>query len=268
MLFAPQEFGGAGVKREIVSRRNLQAIIFALSFVAPAAAFVVPMQTALASGIVQISPVLLDLTGDNAVGIVNFGNQDHEPTTIQVRVFKWRQANGQESLEPTSDVVASPPMAEIAPGASLSIRVVRASGTPITGEDSYRLVIDQLPQARDSGKAVVAMLLRQVLPVFFSSGRRTDPSVAWSIVGRGGRQTLVARNDGDRRLRVGKVTISGGHGSVSMGGALLGYVLGHSVMSWTIPAKGGAFAVGSTVAIKGQGDVGAISAAAPVVAAQ
>lgn len=256
------------MERDILSRRNTRAIALALSLIAPIAAFVVPAQPALAAGVVQISPVLLDLTGDNAVGVVNFGNQDHEPTTIQVRVFKWRQANGQESLEPTGDVVASPPMAEIAPGASLSIRVVRASGTPISGEDSYRLVIDQLPQARDSGKAVVAMLLRQVLPVFFSSGGRTDPSVAWSVVRRDGRETLMARNDGDRRLRVGKVTISSGRGSVAMGGALLGYVLGHSQMSWTIPAKAGAFTVGATVKIKVQSDVGAISASAPVVPAQ
>lgn len=222
---------------------------------------------ALADGIIQISPVLLDLTGANAVGVLNFGNQAREPTSIQVRVFQWRQVDGQETLQPTNDVVASPPKAEIAPGATLSIRVVRASDAPIRGEDSYRVVIDQLPQAREGGKAVVAMLLRQVLPVFFSAGSRSDPKVEWTIVRQGPTQLLVARNDGDRRLRIGKVTLSGGKGSATMGGALLGYVLGHSQMSWTIPAKSGTFALGATVSVRGQADTGAISANAFVAAA-
>jgi fimbrial chaperone protein len=211
--------------------------------------------------------VLLDIAGANAVGVINFSNQAHEPTSIQVRVFHWRQADGQESLQPTDDVVASPPRAEIAPGETLSIRVVRATQAPIEGEDSYRLVIDQLPEARDSGKAVVSILLRQVLPVFFSNGARAAPAVTWSIARRGGQSLLVANNAGDRRLRVGKVTLAGHGGSVTMGGSLLGYVLAHSQMSWTIPARSGGFAIGSAVAIHGQSDLGAISASAPVVPA-
>ncbi len=219
---------------------------------------------ALSEGTVQISPVLLDLAV-GAVGVVNFGNLSHEQMTVQVRVFKWRQADGRESLDPTDEIVASPPKADIAPGATLSIRVVRtAQGAPAT-EDSYRLVIDQLPQAHEGGKAVVAMLLRQVLPVFFSGPQRSNPSVTWSIQRRDGRQVLAARNDGDRRMRIGKVTLSGGGGSATLGGALLGYVLGHSTMGWTIPGKA-AFAQGATVSVRGQGDSGPINANASVSA--
>jgi fimbrial chaperone protein len=253
-----------------VLRTTLQSLPgrFALAtaiFIAPVLAEPVFCTPAQAEGVVQITPVLLDLTGPSAVGVIAFANQAHEPTSIQVRVFRWRQADGQESLQPTDDVVASPPRADIGPGESLSIRVVRAAQTPIEGEDSYRLVIDQLPEARDSGKAVVSILLRQVLPVFFSNGSRSAPNVTWSISRRGGQSVLVANNTGDRRLRIGKVTLSGHGGSVTMGGSLLGYVLAHSQMSWTIPAKSGGFAIGSTVAIRGQGDLGAISASAPVV---
>ena len=234
----------------LIGRSKTRGVLYARSIALAlftGAAFAPPAQ---ADSVVQITPVLLDLTGPSAVGVVNFGNQSQESTTIQVRVFKWRQSNGRESLEPTEDVVVSPPKAEIAAGATLSIRVVRTAQAPITGEDSYRLVIDQLPQARDSGRAMVAMLLRQVLPLFFASAERSNPSVAWSIARVDGKLALLARNGGDRRLRVSKVTLTGsGGGSVTLGGSLLGYVLGHSQMSWTIPAKSGSFAVGSRVSI-------------------
>ncbi len=249
-------------------RTKLKALALAAAiFVGPSLSCSILPSPGLAEGIVQISPVLLDLAGANAVGVINFSNQAHEPTSIQVRVFRWRQADGQESLEPTDDIVASPPRADLGPGETLSIRVVRATQTPIAGEDAYRLVIDQLPAARDSGKAVVSILLRQVLPVFFADGARSGPKVTWSVARRGGQSLLVATNEGDRRLRIGKLTLTGHGAAVTIGGSLLGYVLAHSQMSWTLPAKSGGFAIGSEVAIRGQGDLGAISASAPVVGA-
>lgn len=214
----------------------------------------------------EVSPVLLDVLAPGATGTVTVKNDDARPTTLQVRLFKWRQANGQESYEPTQDVAASPPIATVAPGATLTVRVIRAAETPVQGEESYRLVLDQLPEADRTGRAKVAMLLRQVLPVFFASADRAEPQVVWSV-GRGAKgYELRAHNNGDQRLRVARVTLTGGGATVKLGGGLLGYVLGHADMSWTL-GKAGAFRPGGAVTLRGESDHGDLRATVPVTAA-
>jgi fimbrial chaperone protein len=43
------------------------------------------------------------------------------PINAQIRVFKWAQENGEEKLEPTEEVVASPPLATLAPNTDYTI---------------------------------------------------------------------------------------------------------------------------------------------------
>jgi hypothetical protein len=45
----------------------------------------------------------------------------------QVRVYLWEQKDGDDVLTPTQDVVASPPIIQINPKASQTIRLVRRS---------------------------------------------------------------------------------------------------------------------------------------------
>lgn len=217
-----------------------------------------------AGSVLEIAPVLIDVQAPNAAATLSIKNDDGRPTTIQVRLFRWRQAGGEESYAPTQDVVASPPIASVMPGATLTIRVIRAAQAPVEAEESYRLVLDQLPEADRSGRAKVSMLLRQVLPVFFSRGDRSPPEVSWSIASGPKGYVLQAHNAGDQRLRIGQVTLSGeGVGRVKLGGGLLGYVLGHADMSWTI-GKVKAFRPGSTLAVQGESDHGAFHATARV----
>ena len=222
--------------------------------------------SARAAATLDIAPVLIDVAAPGATGTVSIKNDQPRPISIQVRLFKWRQAEGEESYQPTDAVVASPPIATIEPGASLTVRVIRAAETPATTEESYRLVLDQLPETDRTGRAKVAMLLRQVLPVFFGPADRSPPEVAWSIARTGKGWALRARNAGDQRLRVAEVTLSGPGKSVKLGGGLLGYVLGHSDMSWTIAHA--AFRPGETVTVRGESDHGAFRATAAVAASR
>lgn len=222
-----------------------------------------------AGAALQISPVLIDLTAPAATATVEITDQAPQPAPVQVRIFKWTQANGQETLTPTDDVVASPPIATIAPGTKLSIRVIRTSKAPIVGEEAYRLVIDQLPEPNPNGRAVVAMLLRQVLPVFFASPDRGKPQVAWTISKGAKGFVLHARNAGDRRVRIAKITLNApGRRAVSLGGGLLGYALGHSDMSWSIADRTASFPIGGQVAVHGDSDSGALNATALVTAGE
>jgi fimbrial chaperone protein len=99
----------------------------------------------------QISPVSISFQpGQNAAGIQLQNNGD-TPLYGQVRVYAWDQRNGVDDLTPTTQLVASPPVIEVAPNSTQTIRLVRrpgAQGAAAAGaaEQTYRILIDELPR--------------------------------------------------------------------------------------------------------------------------
>jgi fimbrial chaperone protein len=191
-------------------------------------------------------------------------NDDVGDVNVQIRVFKWSQASGKETLEPTTDVVASPPAVKLAPGKDYVARIVRTTKRPAAGEESYRILVDQLPQAQGSPAAQVNVLLRQSIPVFFGRGADARAQVAWSLAYDGPALVLTAKNGGARRLRLSAVSLRDDAGTtVSFGEGLVGYVLSHSTMNWTQPVAADAFGAKGSIVLSGQGDTGPIHVVIP-----
>ena len=65
----------------------------------------------------RVQPVLLELDAPAAAATLTLRNDEDAEIAVQTRVFIWRQSGGAETLEPTTDVVASPPTVKLAPGA-------------------------------------------------------------------------------------------------------------------------------------------------------
>ncbi|MFX7333387.1 fimbria/pilus periplasmic chaperone, partial [Acinetobacter baumannii] len=80
-------------------------------------------------------------------------NQSNESADLQVRIFEWTQNAGQDQLIPTDDIAISPPFLKLKPNDSYNLRVVRIKPEPISGEKTYRIIIDELPKPIDSRKA-------------------------------------------------------------------------------------------------------------------
>lgn len=84
----------------------------------------------------QISPVMVDMSADaNATGIT-LKNPGEKPLFGQVRVFRWDQASGEDTLTPTQDLVASPPLIQIAAHADQLVRLVRTRAQPSAAEQA------------------------------------------------------------------------------------------------------------------------------------
>jgi fimbrial chaperone protein len=164
---------------------------------------------------------------------LNLRNLGEKAITGQVRVFAWRQENGEDVLEPTDAVVGSPPMVEIHPGTDYTIRIVRTAATPVEAEESYRLVVDEVPDAAARRNGVITVVIRYVIPVFFISPEAGQARLSWSIAHKQGKTYLAARNDGDRRVQLRDLSLDGK--PVAMG--LAGYVLGHSERLWELRSR-------------------------------
>jgi len=215
------------------------------------------------AGSLQVEPVLVDVTAPGAASTLTLRNEGATPINAQIRVFRWSLVNGQEKLEPTNDVVASPPSVTLTPKGQYITRVVRVSKQPVAGEESYRLMIDQLPDLSQQKNGAVNLLVRYSIPVFFGAPNKKNPTVAWSLAVKGDKVTLTAHNSGDRRLRISALTLRDANGrNVSFGTGLAGYALGQSTKTWTVSSRG--FASSGSATISGQSDGGPIQAVATI----
>lgn len=163
-------------------------------------------------------------------------NEEQRPMKVQIRVMRWSQESGNDALASTQDVVASPPFATLAAGQHYLVRIVRTAKTPPKGEEAYRVLVDEVPDPKDIKPGTVNLILRQSIPAFFSDEPRRMSTVDWSVARDGASLSLVARNRGDRRLRLSDVTLENHQGVVYQQPGLVGYVLPGATMRWPISA--------------------------------
>ena len=208
----------------------------------------------------QVAPVTVDIPASGAAAKITLRNEGLKPINAQVRVFKWNQVNGKEVLEPTRDVVASPPIVKLGSRTDYTIRIVRISKRPVAQEESYRLVIDELPDQARAKNGSVNVVLRHSIPVFFAGSDSGSSKVVWSSAVRGGEVVITAKNVGERRARFANMTVTDGRRNVSFGNGLVGYSLAGASMSWSRPAPSG-FG-GGTVKVSADSDQGPVKATA------
>src|SRR2546425_2088988 len=190
-------------------------------------AFLVPLPTSLQAASLQVSPVSIEVPAPGAAATLKLRNEGTNPLNAQIRVFRWIQVNGEEKLEPTDDVVASPPITNLAPKTDYTVRLVRVTRRPVTNGESYRLLVDELPDPTTQRNRVVTLVLRYSIPVFFYPRDPAEAKLTWAVEQRNGRAYVSATNSGDRHVRVSTLKLSDGNGSaVSFGNGLTGYVLG------------------------------------------
>jgi len=208
----------------------------------------------------QASPVSLEVHAPAAATTLNLINTGATPINAQIRVFRWTQQNGEERLDPAESVVASPPAAALQPRTQYTIRIVRIDRTPFSGEDTYRVIVDEIPDPNRSG---VNIAIRYSIPLFFVAPDAAAAQLSWTAAREGNRLALTATNQGDRHVRLSALKGRDRGASVSFGDGLAGYVLGRSIMRFPskTPVKG--FASGS-VTVQGDSEAGRINAVVPI----
>lgn len=225
------------------------------------------LSQAMASSL-QVTPVRIQVESPAAASTITVSNPGDTPLAAQLRIFKWTRSGGKDTLAPTKDVVASPPLAKLAPGQPYVVRIIRVSKTPLHGEETYRLLVDEIPDLRASAPRFgPRFAIRQSIPVFFTDPAAA-PKLSWAAAVMNGKLLLKARNEGGRRVRISALNVTNESGvSLSYGENLIGYVFGRSSEQWAAAASKKAFAPGGTITILAQSDNGPIKATAKIQAA-
>jgi fimbrial chaperone protein len=206
----------------------------------------------------QVSPVRITISADGKAGVVRLHNQSDVPTLVQVEALVWNETADLSQVATTSDILAVPPVFEIAAGAEQLIRL--ALRRPLTSgtEQAYRLLITEVPRAVGDGVEGVSFALRLNLPVFVTPDGAL-PQPAWSLQRDGGGAKLTLDNHGNAHVRVRSIALFEDGGAqpvfVSDDG---GYVLAGDERSWQLDL--GRLKAGASLTVKAETNLGDLEA--------
>ena len=199
---------------------------------------------------ISVSPIRVDVVAPATGSKVRLRNAAQGPVNVQIRLFKWSAKAGQDDFQETQQVVASPPFAQLPQNGEIEVRILRVAGAKVQGEEAYRLVIDEVPDANRVKNIGVNVAIRYALPVFYLEMDAKPARVAWSIAKQAGRRVLVATNSGDKHLRIADLAVDGA--VVAKG--LAGYVLGNATRVFPLPAGRGSASAISALTDQGRLD--------------
>lgn len=206
-----------------------------------------------AASALLIWPVNPVLESDQSATALWLENRGKHPVTMQVRLMAWSQANYEDNYAAQKDIVASPPFARIEPGKRQLVRLIRQGPLPTRAEDSYRLLIDEVPDAavQPQPQSIgVRFQMRYSLPFFVTGSGvwtqpRSDmerdpasatlPKLSWQLTTVHGVRYLDVSNGGTVHARLSQVSWSGNGAKVTFNNGLLGYVLAGQRMRWKLP---------------------------------
>ncbi|MGO4703467.1 fimbrial biogenesis chaperone [Dyella sp. 2RAB6] len=201
-----------------------------------AAALAIGAALAAQASSLQISPVMVELLPGQSASAMMLRNPGKDPIYGQVRVFRWDQAPDDDRLEPSEDLVASPPLIRIEPQGEQLVRLVRRDGSAVAQERNYRVLVDEVPNLDAAPGNGVNIRLRYSVPVFLEpAGPPATPRLSWELRRDGAQWQLRVSNSGGRRAQLASVQVVGADGvAQQINPGLLGYVLAGRTRQWTI----------------------------------
>jgi len=166
------------------------------------------LSTIINAATIRLSPVIVEILSHQKASSISLYNQSNDSADLQVRIFEWTQNAGQDQLTPTDEITISPPFLKLQPNESYNLRVVRINPEPISGEKTYRIIIDELPKPVDSRKASqgVNVLLRSSLPVFVVN-KDAITQLNWKINTNQNEASLNISNIGNRHALINDLVL-------------------------------------------------------------
>lgn len=232
-----------------------------------AAVFFVLLTALAASGqALSVVPVNIFLSPGQKATSLTVTNQGTSETAIQIRAFDWSQKNGEDQLTASKDVVLSPPLTRIAPGASQVVRLILRQ-TPEYHEATYRILLDQIPPPAEPG--VVHMVLRLSIPIFARPTIRAFPDVQFHVERDGKQLYLVATNAGILHEAIRDIVLTAPDGrKLKPESGASPYILAGSTRRWRIAAQDSVPLTSETLQLTTKADAGAIDQQVRIAAAK
>jgi len=118
-------------------------------------------------GGVQIAPVLIEIAPERRTASFRVRNTTENEQAFEITAFDWRQDNGADQLHDSPDLIVTPNLFALAPGATQIVRLALAPAAHSPqSERAFRLHLKQLPNPDAPASAGLRLRLEFSLPVF------------------------------------------------------------------------------------------------------
>jgi fimbrial chaperone protein len=133
------------------------------------------------AGSFMVDPVRVYLDASQKSSSLVLGNNGQEPTVLQVSLMAWSQVNGEDVYTLTQDVLVTPPIVTIQPGAEQVLRLALRHPIDPQKELTYRIFIQEVPPAPRPGFRGLQVSMRMSVPVFAKANQALVPKMQWKL---------------------------------------------------------------------------------------
>lgn len=118
----------------------------------------------------SISPVRIYMGPRDRAVAITITNESDQEVVMQADLYSWKQKpGGEDDLALTEDLILSPPIIKLAGRSRQVVRLARLTPPPAGREQTYRMIVREVPEARPSDKQVqLQVALAFSLPVFIT----------------------------------------------------------------------------------------------------
>lgn len=123
-----------------------------------------------------ITPVRIFMSPRDRAVAVTVTNESDDEVVMQADLYTWKQKpDGSDDLVLTEDLILTPPILKLAPRARQVVRLARLGGAPTGTQQSYRLIMREVPEARGGSQLQLQVALAFSLPIFITpAGAKRD----------------------------------------------------------------------------------------------
>jgi len=154
----------------------------------------------------NVNPIGFNLTAERSTGVLQVRNTGDQSVRVQIDAVDWSTDGSKEVLSETDALLLNPPIFDIEPGRVQFLRFGLRHPQDPPSEKSYRLLIDEVPQAGLQGPGLKT-LLRVSIPVFIGPKMRQE-KISWQLQHANGGLVLSAANQGNVHRKINRIELS------------------------------------------------------------
>lgn len=163
----------------------------------------------------EVDPIRVTLSATQPIAALTVRNAGTRPAGLHLKVMAWTQAGPVDHYAATSELLVTPPIFMLAPGAVQTVRVGLRRAVDPERELAYRLYLQEIPDAAASGGTGVRIALRIGVPVFVSPQTPAAPLLRWRAQRDTDAIVLHAQNMGNAHARVVEMQLHSGSRTIA-----------------------------------------------------
>lgn len=164
------------------------------------------------------------------------GNAGEAEVFIQTELMAWTQQAEKDVYTTSREILVSPPMFKIPAGGEQTVRIRYMGGQATKLERTYRLFLQEVPQAK-SDPSMISATLKMGVPIFIQPEKISPAQFAWRATRSADGVIVQVNNTTNSHIQFTGLKLSTPDGKLLSDEKVFVYVLPGQTYHWDIKLK-------------------------------